>query len=124
MDSPELNHAVRIKNNVMRGGLLEHFYFRRIVVGEVSHAVLTIDFNYEEGAGGPFTPVVRDVQVEAVVSGKSLYAIDAQGLENAPIYDVALRDCDFRNVAEPIIVKNVKGISFRNVKINGKPVTS
>jgi hypothetical protein len=59
-----------------------------------------------------------------VVSGKSPYAIDAQGLANAPIYDVALRDCDFRNVAKPNIVKNVKGISFRNVKINGKPVTS
>jgi len=124
MDSPELNHAVRIKNNVMRGGLLEHFYFRRIVVGEVSHAVLMIDFNYEEGAGGPFTPVVRDVQVETVVSGKSLYAVDAQGFESAPIYDLVLRDCDFRDVANPNIVENVKGISFRNVKINGKPVTS
>ena len=123
MDSPDLWNAIRLKNNALRGGLLEHIYFRRIVVGQVSHAVLTIDFNYEEGAKGPFTPVVRDVRVETVVSGKSLYAVDAQGLEGAPIYDVALGDCDFRNVAEPNIVRNVKGISFRNVKINGKPVT-
>ena len=65
-----------------------------------------------------------DIQVETVVSNKSLNAVDAQGFANAPIYDVALRDCDFRNVANPNIVENVKGISFRNVKINGKPVTS
>ena len=124
MDSPELGHALRLKNNAMRGGLLEHFYFRRIVVGEVAHAVLTIDFNYEEGARGSFTPVVRDVQVDTVVSGKSQYAIDAQGFENAPIYDVVLRNCDFQNVAQPNIVKNVRGLSLRQVKINGKLVSA
>jgi hypothetical protein len=36
----------------MRGGLLEHLHFRNIEVGEVAHAVITIDFNYEEGAKG------------------------------------------------------------------------
>jgi polygalacturonase len=123
MDSPELKYAIRLKNNAMRGGLLEHCCFRNFVVGQVADAVLNIDFNYEEGAKGPFTPVVRDVQVETVVSGKSRYAIDAQGFANAPIYNVSLRDCDFRRVAEPNVIKNVKGISFRNVKINGTPVT-
>ena len=124
MDSPELSSAFRLKNNAMRGGVLEHIFFRRIVVGQVARSVLNIDFNYEEGANGPFTPVARDVQVETVVSGKSLYAVDAQGFESAPIYDLVLRDCDFRDVANPNIVENVKGISFSNVKINGKPVTS
>ena len=71
LDSPDLHHALRLKDNAMRGGVLEHIYFRRIVVGKVAHAVLMIDFNYEESAGGPFTPVVRDVRVEMVVSGKS-----------------------------------------------------
>ncbi len=123
MDSSELNYAIRLKDNAMRGGVLEHLYFRRLVVGQVSRTVLNIDFNYEEGAKGSFTPVVRDVEIEALVNGKSHCAIDAQGYQNAPIYDLSLRDCDFQNVAEPNIIKNVKGITFRNVKINGKPVT-
>lgn len=57
MDSPDLWNALRVKNNASRGGLLENFYFRNITIGEVSHAVITIDFNYEEGAKGDFTPV-------------------------------------------------------------------
>lgn len=35
-----------------RGGLLENLYFRDIEVGQVAHAVITIDFNYEEGRRG------------------------------------------------------------------------
>ncbi|MEP6901473.1 MAG: glycoside hydrolase family 28 protein, partial [Actinomycetota bacterium] len=46
MDSPNLDHALRVKNNASRGGLLENFYFRNITVGQVAHAVVTIDFNY------------------------------------------------------------------------------
>ncbi|MGA7713896.1 MAG: glycoside hydrolase family 28 protein [Rhizomicrobium sp.] len=120
MDSPGLGSALRLKNNAMRGGLLEHFFFRRIVVGQVAHAVLDINFNYEEGADGPYTPVVRDVEVETVISGRSPYAIDIQGLPNAPVYDVSLRNCEFRNVTEPNIVKNVRGFSLEHVTINGK----
>ena len=52
LDSPNLDHALRVKNNAQRGGLLENFYFRNITVGQVAHAVITIDFNYEEGAKG------------------------------------------------------------------------
>jgi polygalacturonase len=48
MDSPNLDHALRVKNNASRGGLLENFYFRNITVGQVTHAVITIDFNYEK----------------------------------------------------------------------------
>ena len=52
LDSENLDHALRVKNNAMRGGLLENFYFRNIEVGQVAHAAITIDFNYEEGAKG------------------------------------------------------------------------
>ncbi len=119
MDSPDLWNAIRIKDNAMRGGVLENLHFRRIVVGQVRHAVLTIDDNYEEGSNGPFKPVVRGVHLESIVSGKSQYGIDAQGLDGAPVTDVFLTGCDFRNVAEGNIFKHVRGVRFRNVKING-----
>jgi polygalacturonase len=120
MDSPHLGSALRIKNNAMRGGLLEHFYFRHIAIGKVAHAVLTIDCNYEEGPHGPFKPVVRDVRIETTASGESQYGVDIQGLASAPVSNIALYDCDFRNVAAGNIVKNVSGILSRNVKVNGK----
>lgn len=120
MDSPDLGSAIRLKDNAMRGGVLENFHFRRIVIGQVEHAVLTVDFNYEEGAKGPFKPVVRGVYLESIVSGKSSYGIDAQGFENAPVYNVSLTGCDFSNVAQKNIIKNVRGLTFRDVKVNGR----
>jgi polygalacturonase len=122
LDSPNLDHALRIKNNWMRGGLLENLYYRNIEVGQVAHAAITIDFNYEEGRKGKFTPVVRNFVVNGLKSGKSKHALDVQGFEDAPIIDLRLEDCDFSNVAEANIIKNVQGLSLRNVRINGKPV--
>ena len=122
MDSPNLDHALRFKNNAVRGGLLENIFFRNITVGQVAHAVLTVDFNYEEGAKGKFTPVVRNLSVQNLKSGKSRLALDVQGFENAPVYDLRLKDCTFENVERPSVVHNVKGLLLDNVRVNGSVV--
>ncbi|HEV2764395.1 MAG TPA: glycoside hydrolase family 28 protein [Pyrinomonadaceae bacterium] len=122
LDSPNLDHALRVKNNAMRGGLLENLYFRDIEVGQVAHAVITIDFNYEEGAKGKFTPVVRNFVVEDLKSGKSKHALDVQGFERAPVFNLRLEDCAFENVANPSIVRNVSNMRLENVRVNGRPV--
>lgn len=120
LDSPNLDHALRVKNNAMRGGLLEDLHFRNIEVGQVAHAVITIDFNYEEGAQGSFTPVVRNYTVDKLRSGKSQYALDIQGFPSAPITNLRLANCTFDNVAEGNIVKNVKDATLHDVRINGR----
>src|SRR5438552_4884780 len=120
LNSPNLWMALRFKNNALRGGRLENFYYRNIEVGQVRDAVLTVDFNYEEGANGPFTPVVRNVVVNNLRSGKSARVLDLQGFKTAPIYDVRLEHCTFDNVAKENVVKNVQGLELRNVRVNGK----
>ncbi len=120
LDSPNLDHALRVKNNAMRGGRLENLHFRNIEVGQVAHAVITIDFNYEEGAKGAFIPVVREYTVDGLRSGRSKHALDVQGLANAPIENLRLTNCTFDNVAEGNVVKNVKDATLENVKINGR----
>jgi len=122
LDSQNLDHALRVKNNAMRGGLLEHLHFRNMEVGQVAHAVITIDFNYEEGAKGSFTPVVRDYTVDGLRSSKSKHALDVQGLPSAPVIDLRLTNCTFDNVAEGNIVRNVRDASLDGVKINGRIV--
>jgi len=122
MDSPNLDHALRVKNNASRGGLLENFYFRNITVGQVAHALITIDFNYEEGAKGGFTPVMRNFSVDNLKSGKSKLGVDIQGLDNAPVYDVTISNSTFDNVSDGNIMKNLKGMTLKNVKFNGKAV--
>jgi len=123
MDSPNLDHALRVKNNASRGGLLENFYFRNITVGQVAHALITIDFNYEEGAKGGFTPVMRNFVVDGLKSGKSKYGVDIQGLDAAPIYDVSIANSTFDNVADGNVIKNVKGVKLNNVRFNGAVIS-
>ena len=124
MDSPNLDHALRVKNNAARGGLLENFYFRNITIGQVAHAVVTIDFNYEEGAKGNYKPIMRNYVIENVRSGKSEFAVDLQGLDKAPIINVQMKGVTFDNVAKGSIVKNVEGIKLHDVRVNGRVVNS
>ncbi len=124
MDSPNLDHALRVKNNASRGGLLENFYFRNITIGQVAHAIITIDFNYEEGAKGKYTPVMRNFVAENIKSGKSEYVMDAQGFANAPIENIEIKNSTFDNVAKGIIASNLKGTEIKNVRVNGKIINS
>jgi len=120
MSSPRLDHGLRFKNNAVRGGVLENIFCRDITIGEVRHAAITVDFNYEEGAKGKYTPVLRNLQVENLKSGKSQYAMDLQGFENAPISDVRLSNCTFDKTEHESILKNVKNLKLDNVRVNGK----
>jgi polygalacturonase len=122
LDSPDLWTALRVKNNASRGGRLENFYFRNITVGQVSRAVVEIDFNYEEGAKGEHIPLVRNYIVENLTCANGNRAVDLQGLDNAPIFNVSMRNCTFGKVDKPSIVKNVKGLELENVRIDGKKV--
>ncbi len=120
MDSPHLDRALRFKNNAMRGGLLENIYMRDCEVGEVADSVLSVDFYYEEGPKGTFTPVVRNVQLSNVTSRKSKYGLYLRGFANAPIYDIKLVNCSFDNVAKGNVLEHVQGLQLTNVRINGK----
>ncbi len=95
LDSPNLNQALRFKTNAVRGGTIEHIYFRNIEVGQVAEAVLQIDFQYEEGENGPERPNVHDIDIRGVTCRKSKYALRSRGFRSAPIRDLRLTDCRF-----------------------------
>jgi polygalacturonase len=122
LDSPDLWTALRIKNNASRGGKIENLYFRNITVGKVSRSAIEMDFNYEEGAKGEYTPIVRNFVVENLVAQDCNKAVDLQGLDKAPLYDIVFKNCDFGKVTNANIVKNVKNLKLENVKMNGRVV--
>jgi polygalacturonase len=119
MDSPNLNIALRIKTNSVRGGLVERVFMREVTIGQVSQAVVTVDFQYEEGDAGTFPPTVRDVDVRNVTSQKSRNALSLRGYAYAPVTNVHLKDCRFDNVAEADVLEHVTGLTFDNVTVNG-----
>lgn len=119
MDSPKLDRALRLKNNAMRGGTLEHVYMRDVTVGEVADSVLQVDFLYEEGANGPFVPIVRDVEMQRVTSRKSKYGVYLVGYDKATIDDIRLIDCTFDGVANGDKIDHVTRLTRKNVRVNG-----
>jgi polygalacturonase len=122
MDSPDLWYAIRFKNNALRGGLLEHFYYRDIDVGQVGRAAITCDFNYEEGANGPFIPQLKNVVVERLRVRQAVRVLDSQGLPQAPVNDITLRDCEFDGVTEPSIIRHTREVKLENVRVNSQLV--
>jgi polygalacturonase len=119
MDSSNLGDALRIKNNAMRGGVIENIYVRNIEVGRVDTAGLSIDFRYEEGEAGKFTPVTRNVQLQNVKIHDMKYALFLRGLKKAPIENIRLVNCDFANASQPNVVQYANDVSLKNVRING-----
>jgi unsaturated rhamnogalacturonyl hydrolase len=117
MDSPNLDRALRIKTNAMRGGVVEGVFMQNVEVGHLADAVLWIDFNYEEGANGPFMPVVRNICLENVTSRQSKRALMLRGFEQAPIRNVRLVKCKFDGVKSDDIIEHVEGLEQTKVTI-------
>jgi polygalacturonase len=124
MDSPDLWYAIRFKNNALRGGLLENFYYRDLDVGRVGRAAITCDFNYEEGANGPFIPQLRNVVVERLRVRNAVRVLDSQGLPQAPVNDITLRDCRFDGVTQPSVIKYTRAVKLEKVRVNDRLVQS
>lgn len=110
MDSPNLERALRIKTNSYRGGAVENIVFRNVNIGQVKNDIVQIDFSYEEGEGGPFNPVVRNIEIRDVTCARSGRGLYLRGYAAAPIRDVRVINCRFRNVAKPDIVEHVEGL--------------
>lgn len=119
MSSPDLERAIRIKTNSVRGGTLEHLRYRDIEIGRVKDAIV-INFHYEEGDAGAFDPVVRDIEISNVICQDADRVFQVRGFERAPISDFRLDNLRFEQAAEIGIVEHVEGGHFNDVFINGK----
>jgi polygalacturonase len=114
MSSPDLERGIRLKTNAMRGGTIERVFVRDVEIGETGSAI-DVDMLYEEGAAGPFTPVVRDVRVDRMTVGRARYAFFIRGLEPSPVRGVVVRDSVFRGVAKGSRLEHVEDLVLRNV---------
>lgn len=119
MSSPELERALRIKTNSVRGGVLEHLYYRDITVGEVGD-VLVINFHYEEGDAGEFDPLVRHVQLENVTVDRATRVFQVRGFARNPIRDLKLQNLLVRQAADCGIIEHVDHLFHADVSVNGK----
>ena len=122
MDSPNLDRALRFKTNSIRGGVVENIFFKDIKVGQVAEAVVKVDYFYEEGDAGQFTPVMRNIKVENVTCEKSKFGIWIKAYERSPLKGLEITNCRFNNVKEKDVIENVKDVKFKKLYINGKEI--
>lgn len=115
MSSPDLERAIRIKTNSVRGGLLENLHYRNIDVGVVQD-FLVINFYYEEGDKGPYDPVVRDIFLSDFRVGSAQRVFQVRGFQRAPIQNLKLTNIHIENAGEIGIVENVQGLALAAVR--------
>jgi len=120
MDSPHLDRVLRFKNNAVRGGKLENVFMRNIRVGQVSEAILTIDFLYEEGEKGPYKPVVRNVNIDNVISRASPRVMYIVSFKGAEIDGINFANSTFSGIESSEVMATTGTVSFRNVVIEPK----
>ena len=120
MDSPDLGRALRIKTNSFRGGFVENVHFRNVKVGQVGEAIFKINMFYS-GDRGEYIPTVRNITMENVTSEKAPRAFIFHGIEDHPIQNVTIRNCQFNGVAKTSMMSGIENLTLSNVKINGKP---
>ena len=117
MDSPNLDRALRIKTNSLRGGTVENIYLKDITVGTVSDAAIRVNYFYGEGDIAEFTPIVRNIEIQNMVCQQSKYAFRLEGYERSKISDIRLKNCSF-NVSSNSILNNIENMALNNVDIN------
>jgi len=118
MSSPELERGIRVKTNSVRGGLIENLFVRDVTIGEVQTAIV-IDFDYEEGDAGKFTPTVRNIDIRNLMCQKAKQVSQVRGYERSPIQNLHLNNCHFNNVGSIGVLEELDNFAASNVTING-----
>ncbi len=123
MDSPNLDRVIRIKTNTCRGGVIENVYVRNVEVGRCRESVLKINLDYErnEICCRNFVPKVRNINLDSVTCGRSMYGVQIIALDKGVcVSDINVSNCRFDNVAKGNYISGkTRDINFDNLYVNG-----
>ncbi|QJR81109.1 glycoside hydrolase family 28 protein [Alteromonas pelagimontana] len=119
MSSPNLDRGIRIKTNSLRGGHLQNLNYRNLRIGQVKDAIV-INFFYEEGDVGNFTPKLEGIRIENLYVQHAQRAFVLLGYDHTPITGVTFKSLTFEKVDSPSVIENVADITQQNIVINGK----
>ncbi len=116
MNSPNLDRAIRIKSNSLRGGVVENVYVRNIKVDQVKEAVLKINLMYENDSGNN-NPIVRNIFIEDLHSFKSKFPIWINATDKLIVENIYLLNCTFKGVEKDNYIENGTNVVMENVTI-------
>ena len=123
MDSPNLDRAIRIKTNTLRGGFVEGLYLKNLEIGQVKEAVLKINTYYgiygvQEGN---FIPEIKNIYLENInVENGGKYGLLIRGREEAPVENINLTHVTIKSTETPVSIEHASKIKYKKTMINGK----
>jgi len=117
MDSPNLDRALRLKSNARRGGIIENIFMRKVEVGRVAEAILTVDFLYEEGAKGSFPPVARNIEIDNITGKSSPRVFFITGFEGATIDNIRVANSTIKGVETAEVIVHAGKIELDHVTV-------
>ncbi|CAH8282678.1 pectate lyase-like protein [Mariniflexile fucanivorans] len=123
MNSPELDRAIRIKTNTLRGGFVENVYVKNIEVGQVKESLLRINLYYAiyGPQEGNFMPSVKNIHLQDIkVENGGKYGVLIKGRPESFVKNVTFTNVHIENAETPLSVENCEPILYKNTTINGK----
>ena len=114
--------ALYVKSNTLRGGFSQNINLDSVHGAPVrSYVFVTTTYNNQTGK---FTPKFGPFRITNSSCTKAPRVFDVSGLSQEHVKGFTVSNCNFDNVANASNhFSNTDGISFTNVKINGKTVT-
>lgn len=125
MDSPELDRAIRIKTNTLRGGFVENIFVKDIEIGQVKESMLRINTYYGtyDNQEGDYIPSIKNVHLENItVENGGKYGILIEGRPENPVKNVTLTNVHIKKAETDMKIENSEPVKFNNTTINGKKI--
>lgn len=119
----EVHHGLYFKANLDRGGVIRDVHIRDIDIAKAD-TVLIFTNDYHSYRGGNFPTRFEDVTVANVRCAKAGLGISVIGHAAAPVRRVRVSDMTIAEAQQPLQIKHVEDLQFRNVLMNGSPVES
>ena len=123
MDSPNLDRAIRIKTNTLRGGFVDGVYVKDVQVGQVKEAVLKVNTHYGIYANqeGEFIPEIKNIYLENITVEKGgKYGLLIKGREATPVANINLKNVTIKGAEKPLEIEFAEEINYSNTTINGQ----
>ncbi len=130
----EVLGSLYFKSNADRGGVIEHIWIRNIAVAYAKRPLIQFRTNYHGLREGGYPPIFRHITIEHVVAQKVAKLMWINGLAEAPIQHIVVRDVhglqsrlEGEALQNELHLKPAEGhltdLTLDNVTLNGQPVT-
>lgn len=117
-------NGIYFKSNLDRGGFFENLYMRNIEADVCKWGMINFRTDYHGYRGGNYPTIFRNITIENIKCNRvDSVAIMANGVPEAKLYDITLRNIEVKQAPKSTQMQNVVNLVLDNVVVNGKQIT-